>query len=85
MSGPCSYPAGNKAEWERLNENVCDLHHGITLGRRNDGSLIKATCKPGNVFVRKNKKGEAVELEHDFITLRMWLAKRNKLRTGKTN
>jgi len=29
-----------------------------------------------------NKKGEPVV--HDYITYRMWLAKRNRLRTGKT-
>lgn len=29
-----------------------------------------------------DKKGNIVE--HDYITYRMWLARRNRLRTGKT-
>lgn len=28
MSGPISYPFGNKSEWMRLNETVCNIHHG---------------------------------------------------------
>lgn len=66
MSGPCSLPNGNRAEWLRLNEQVCNIHHSANT-----------PCVPG-----RPKKGK--EIAHEFVTLRVWLAKRNRLRTGKT-
>lgn len=63
MGGPCSYPAGNKAKWEELNEVVCDKHFHCNM----------------ELF---DKKGNPVT--HDYITYREWLARRNRLRTGKS-
>lgn len=62
MSGPCSYPARDKREWEKLNEMVCDSHKN---------------CWPHLPVGDERTK-------HVFVTLRVWLVKRNKLRTGKT-
>ena len=61
MSGPCSYPAGDKREQNRLNEMMCDRHKD---------------CTPASPVGK--------DLEHEFVTTRMWLLKRNRLRTGKT-
>lgn len=57
MSGPCSFPSGDKSRWEELNEIVCDFHFNCNMDEEKD---------------------------HNFITYRMWLAKRNRLHTGKT-
>ena len=65
MPGPCSLPAGSRAEWLNHNEVICNMH--------ND-------CTPGSPKTSKN--GEVIV--HDFVTRRVWLAKRNRLRTGKT-
>jgi len=71
MSGPCSLPNGNRDEWNRHNEIVCDIH--LTDGK---GS----TCTPATP--KMGGKGE--EIAHVFVTYRVWLLKRNRLRTGKT-
>lgn len=74
MSGPCSYPAGDKAEWESHNELVCDLH--MNAGRNN--------CTPDWPVQGYSKKIGYYDIEHVFVTRRVWLGKRGKLRTGKT-
>lgn len=63
MSGPVSFPAGDKARWDELNEIVCDKHYHC------DMAVV-------------DKNGSPVE--HDYITYRVWLSRRNRLRTGKT-
>lgn len=63
MSGPCSYPAQNRAVWEEMNEIVCDIHFHCNMQQ-------------------EDKNGKPVK--HDYITYRIWLARRKKLRTGKT-
>lgn len=62
MSGPCSLPNGNKAEWEKMNEKVCNIHK---------------YCWP------ERPVGDE-DTRHEWVTLRIWLANRKKLRTGKT-
>ena len=73
MSGPCSFPAGSKSEWESHSELVCEFHSG------------NFWCTPDRMVRGFDKKsGEYYELNHEFVTRRRYLAKRNKLRTGKT-
>lgn len=31
MPGPCSFPTGPKAEWEAMNEIVCDIHFNCDM------------------------------------------------------
>lgn len=33
MSGPCSFPDGDKSRWEELNEIVCDVHFHCWPGK----------------------------------------------------
>lgn len=71
MSGPCSLPNGNsRMEYAAMWNLVCDIHH--------KGNII---CTPDNHTVF-DKHGDLIH--HAFITKREWLARRNKLRTGKT-
>jgi len=70
MPGPCSNPQGDKAEWERLNEKVCNIHKH---------------CWPHLPYIGYDKTTKTYyDVEHEFITNRLWLVQRNKLRTGKT-
>lgn len=57
MSGPCSFPNGDKRRFEELNEIVCDVHFNCDMD---------------------------ADKTHDYITYRIWLLRRNRLRTGKT-
>jgi len=69
MAGPCSYPAQDRAEYRRHDEIICDTHTNRDF-----------ECAPHNP--KTGKGGE--ELEHVWVTRRVWLAKRNRLTTGKT-
>lgn len=62
MPGPCSLPSGPKSEWDKMNEQVCNMH---------------ANCWPNHPVGDEDTK-------HEFVTRRLWLAQRKKLRTGKT-
>jgi hypothetical protein len=55
-------PDRNKAEWERQNEIVCNLHK---------------MCWPDNPTGKP-------ETQHEWVSVRVWLYNRRKLRTGKT-
>jgi hypothetical protein len=72
MPGPCSMPAGNKAEWDRHNSTVCNLHSNSNF-----------ECTPDHRKMGRNSGGQ-IEIAHEWVTLRVWLSLRNKLRTGKT-
>ena len=65
MPGPCSLPNGDRREWEKMNEMVCNIHQ---------------YCWPS--IPRKKENGE--ELTHEWVTRRVWLSLRKKLRTGKS-
>ncbi len=69
MAGPCSYPAQDRAEHARHNEIICDIHTNRDF-----------VCDPAGP--KMGKDGD--ELEHVWVTRRLWLAKRNRLTTGKT-
>jgi len=69
MAGPCSMPVGNKAEWSRMNNIVCDKHYD---------SVHRQHCTKGNLLGQP-------DAEHVWVTLRMWLANRSRLVTGKTS
>lgn len=69
MAGPCSYPAQDRAEHARHNDIVCDIH-----------TFPEWVCDP--VAPKMGRDGE--ELKHVWVTRRVWLAKRNRLTTGKT-
>lgn len=62
MPGPCSFPTGDKSEWEEHNKLICVVHKYCYPGLKNPD--YKSTC--------------------EFVTTRVWLAQRKRLRTGKT-
>lgn len=68
MSGPCSMPNGDKSSWAEHYTLICDIHK---------------YCYPDRRVMGRNSGG-AIEIAHQWVTLREWLIKRNKLRTGKT-
>lgn len=40
MSGPCSYPEGDKRRHEELNEIVCDVHFTCNMDPEKDHEFI---------------------------------------------
>lgn len=72
MPGPCSLPNGSsRMEYAEQWELVCDLHH------KGENKV----CTPDSHKVYD--KHEDV-IFHAWVSKREWLARRNKLRTGKT-
>lgn len=72
MPGPLSLPNGrSRVEYTEMWDIVCDIHH------KND----ERVCTPDD-HKMLDKYGDVIF--HAWVTKREWLARRNKLRTGKT-